>query len=159
MTSRNDLRTALLHPNVAAFLRAIRLGEGTSGPDGYHIIVGGGRFDDFSRHPNVLIALPNLGVKSTAAGAYQIIYRTWEALRKQYGLEDFSPENQDQAAVALIAGRRALDAVFAGRLKDAVALCAAEWASLPGSTAGQRTENMASVMRVYVQAGGAVAVA
>ena len=112
---RADLQAALLHPNVAAFLKAIRLGEGTSDEWGYHRIVGGQMFTDDSKHPNIRVFIPRYRVWSTAAGAYQIINKTWRGLLRQYDFPDFSPESQDEAAVALIAGRKALQDVKEGR--------------------------------------------
>lgn len=155
--NRATLQSMLLNQNVQAFLKAIRLGEGTSDEAGYYRIVGGGMFDDDSRHPNVRVFIPRYNVHSTAAGAYQITNPTWRGLVKQYGFTDFTPETQDEAAVALITGRRAINDVCAGRFAVAVEKCAAEWASLPGSTAGQRTENFADVLKVYLDNGGIVA--
>lgn len=155
--NRSDLQDALKNGNVRAFLKAIRLGEGTSGPLGYWTIVGGGTFTDDSHHPNVRVFIPRYKVHSTAAGAYQIIRGTWENLVKQYGFPDFSPDCQDEAAVALIVGRGALDEVISGDFAGALRRCAPEWASLPGSTAGQRTEKYEDVLKVYTDAGGTVA--
>ena len=152
--NRADLQAALKHPNVQAFLRAIRLGEGTEDEAGYNRIVGGGMFSDDSTHPHIKVFLPKYQVYSTAAGAYQIIFPTWTGLTKQYGFPDFSPECQDEAAVALIAEKHALDDVVSGDLKSAVQKCAAIWASLPGSTAGQRTESYHAVEQVYLANGG-----
>lgn len=154
MMTRRALLEAIKHPNVYAFLKAIRLGEGTSDDLGYYRIVGGKMFADGSRHPRVRVWVERYRVWSTAAGAYQIIWPTWAGLVKQYGFEDFTPATQDAAAVALIAGRGALDDVIAGRLAAAIKKCSAEWASLPGATAGQRTESFASVQKVYADAGG-----
>ena len=155
--NRAGLKAALQEPNVQAFLRAIRLGEGTSDEAGYNRIVGGGTFADDSVHPHVRVFLPKYQVYSTAAGAYQIIFPTWTALCKQYDFPDFTPESQDEAAVALIVGRGALNDVLLGDLKTAVQKCAAEWASLPGSTAGQRTESYQSVENEYLAHGGKLA--
>ena len=154
---RSEIKDALQDPNVRAFLHAIRLGEGTSDEAGYYRIVGGQMFTDDSRHPNVRVYVERYKVYSTAAGAYQIIRPTWDGLVRQYGFEDFSPENQDEAAVALIAGRRALGHVIAGEFAKAVELCSAEWSSLPGSKAGQRVEDYEAVLAVYLSAGGTVA--
>lgn len=154
---RADLQQFLKLTNVAAFLKALRLGEGTSDDAGYFRIVGGGTFTDDSAHPNIRVFIPRYNVYSTAAGAYQIIRPTWLALQKLYGFEDFSPESQDEAAVALIAGRGALDDVISGRFDEAVNKCSMEWASLPGSKAGQRTEAMEDVLAVYLNHGGTVA--
>lgn len=157
--TRNDLRIALQDANVGAFLHAIRLGEGTADEGGYWRIVGGGTFADAPtvQHPCVRVWIERYGVYSTAAGAYQIIKPTWYSLQRQYGFEDFNPESQDEAAVALIAGRGALEDVKEGRFAEAVRKCSAEWASLPGSTAGQRKEAFSSVLKVYLDHGGKLA--
>ena len=151
---RADLQKALDSNNVRAFLKAIRLGEGTSDEAGYYRIVGGGMFIDDSHHPNVRVWIDRYKVWSTAAGAYQIIRPTWNNLVQQYGFEDFTPESQDEAAVALIAGRHALEDVMLGKLENAVRKCSKEWASLPGSEAGQRTEKFADIQKFYVDNGG-----
>lgn len=151
-----DLDEALKNKNVQAFLKALRLGEGTLNDNGYTTIVGGGKFSDFSKHPEIRVKIPRYNVVSTAAGAYQIIKPTWAGLVKQYGFRDFTPLNQDRAAVALIAGRNALRDVVGGNFYVAVSKCAKEWASLPGSTAGQRVENIAAVKKVYLDNGGEI---
>lgn len=151
-----DLGKLVNVANVFAFLRCIRLGEGTADEMGYYRIVGGRMFTDDSKHPRVRVWVSRYRVWSTAAGAYQIIYPTWQSLVHQYHFTDFTPDSQDMAAVALIRGRKALDDVIAGRLTIAVQKCSAEWASLPGSTAGQRIESYANVERAYRDAGGAV---
>lgn len=155
--NRSDLKAALQHPNVLAFLHAIRLGEGTADERGYNRIVGGQEFDDFSKHPHVLVDLPRYHVKSTAAGAYQLIWPTWCGLAREYGFTDFQPATQDEAAVALIAEKGAIHFVVAGQIAEAVKLCSAIWASLPGSTAGQRTEGFDKVQRCYLDNGGVLA--
>lgn len=155
--NRHDIQAALGNKNVRAFLKAIRLGEGTSDEAGYYRIVGGGTFSNCAQHPNVRVWIERYKVYSSAAGAYQIIGPTWRSLQRMYGFEDFCHECQDEAAVALIAGRKALDDVKAGRFEDAVAKCRLEWASLPGSPYGQRTEDMASVKKVYEDNGGTFA--
>lgn len=152
MTARLD--EALRSPNVRAFLRAIRLGEGTFDDDGYRRIVGGGLFDDFTDHPRQRVWIERYKVWSTAAGAYQVIAGTWDEMRAKYGLPDFSPASQDRGAVGLLIRRKALDDVLAGRIEQAIAKCRLEWASLPGSPYGQRTESMQRVLDTYVAAGG-----
>src|SRR3990167_10526953 len=116
---RADLRKALDNANVRAFLKAIRLGEGTIDEAGYYRIVGGQMFSDDAQHPNVRVFVKRYNVHSSAAGAYQIIGPTWRALVKQYGFEDFSPDSQDEGAVALIAGRKGLDDGKSGRFEEA----------------------------------------
>ena len=155
--TRADLKAVLEIVNVRAFLAAIRLGEGTSSPLGYHTIVGGQTFTDDSKHPNVRVWIERYKVWSTAAGAYQFIRPTWDGLVRQYGFPDFSPDCQDEGAVALIAERGALADIEAGSLAAAIHKCRNVWASLPGAEAGQRTESYAAVRKVYVDAGGALA--
>ena len=150
----DDLNSFLANPNVAAFLHAIRLGEGTSDDSGYSRIVGGQTFDDFSHHPDIKVWLPRWNVWSTAAGAYQIINPTWVGLLAQYEFNDFSPGNQDLAAVALVSERGAIDDLIGCDLDTAIRKCSQVWASLPYSEAGQRIENYTLVLNEYTKYGG-----
>ena len=147
---------ALDNPNVRAFLRMLRHGEGTAADSGYRTQFGGGLFDSFADHPRQAITrkLGGSPITSTAAGAYQFLQRTWDGLVRQYGFADFAPKNQDLGAVALIAGRKALDDVIAGRFEDAVRKCNREWASLPGSPYGQPVVTMARARQEYEAHGG-----
>lgn len=154
--NRSNLIAALENANVQAFLHAIRLGEGTSADIGYKTIVGGSSFNDFSHHPNVRIFIRRYGVWSTAAGAYQIINKTWLALVREYGFENFSPDNQDQAAVALIIEKHALEDILSGDPATAAKKCNAVWASLPGSASGQRTVHLPFFIAEYQKYGGAI---
>ncbi len=157
MSDAITLIAALDDPNVRAFLRMIRNGEGTADEDGYRRMFGGKLFDSFADHPQEpqTHMLGDKLITSTAAGAYQFLAKTWDGLVRQYGFADFSPKNQDLGAVALIAGRTALDDVIAGRFVVAVGKCAREWASLPGSPYGQPVVSMAKAKAVYEAAGGA----
>lgn len=152
--TRDDLLAISRETNVAAFLRALRVGEGTSDDDGYRRIVGGAMADSLADHPRRSVWLQRYGVHSTAAGAYQFLARTWDGLVKQYGFPDFSPQWQDAGAVGLIIGRKALPLVRTGDIRGAIALCRNEWASLPGSPYGQRTERMDAVLLEYRKWGG-----
>jgi lysozyme len=143
--------------NVNAFLKTIRVSEGTSGSDGYSILVGGGHFDSFADHPRVKVWIASIGNYSTAAGAYQIIRKTWDGVRSTLGLTDFSPASQDRAAIQLIRQRGALADVRAGRFAVAVDKCKKEWASLPGAGYGQRENSLATLQDAYLNAGGNIA--
>lgn len=153
------LRAALADTNVRAFLHVIRAGEGTADEDGYRRQFGGELFTDFSRHPNRAITktLGDKQLTSTAAGAYQFLGRTWSECQAALNLPDFSPASQDLAAVFLIARRKGLEHAIAGRLEQAIAACANEWASLPGSPYGQPTKTLAQCHAVYKQHGGTYA--
>lgn len=161
MSLREDLFAHLENPNVQAFLRVIRQGESNQTDSAYHLLYGGGRFESIEDHPRIKFwekadEFIRNGKKdyTTAAGAYQIVASTWDPVAKQYGLNDFGPTNQDLAAVALISRRGALDLIKEGRLDEALARCAREWASLPGSPYGQPTLTLKKAHEVYRVFGG-----
>ena len=151
-----EARAALEHTNVAAFLRMLRVGEGTTDEDGYRRHFGGEHTLDLSRHPRRAITKMVNGapITSTACGAYQFLARTWDECQGALGLPDFGPASQDLAAVFLINRRGALDAVIRGDLEVAIARCAKEWASLPGSTYGQPVVTLARCRQEYEKWGG-----
>lgn len=146
----------MTNSNLQAFLALIRVAEGTSGPNGYRTLFGGGLFDGFADHPRraVTARSGNQTISSTAAGAYQFLSRTWDDVAAKLGLADFSPESQDLAAVELIRRRGALRDVYAGRLDVALSKCNREWASLPGSPYGQPTISQDRAAQLFAQAGG-----
>jgi hypothetical protein len=117
---------------------------------------GGGLFVGFADHPKKVIerTLGGRPIASSAAGRYQFLARTWASLVLQHSFPDFSPPWQDAGAVALIAGRGALQDVRAGRLDAAVKKLAPEWASLPGAPYGQPVKSMEFVRAFYLRAGG-----
>ena len=153
--------------NVTAFLDMLARSE--LGPDllaasddGYNVIVGSTPaapllFRSYADHPRQLIALPKLGIKSTAAGRYQLLMRYYDAYRRQLGLANFSPVNQDRIALQQIRERRALDDIKAGRLESAISKCRNIWASLPGAGYGQHEHSLTTLRAAYIAAGGQVA--
>ena len=159
-----------MNNNLAAFLQAIRYGEGTSGANGYATLCGGDLFDSYEAHPasRGWRGLPlsdsmcagagyGPGCVSTAAGAYQINRPTWNRLQGSIGFGDFSPARQDAAAIQLIKEKGALADVQAGRIASAVNKCKKIWASLPGAGYGQHEVGMATFQNKYINAGGVVA--
>lgn len=140
------------YKNLKAFLIMIQYSEGTFGKDGYRKLYGGGLFNDLSKHPNTPIT--RWGITSTAAGAYQILNKTWVEIQARLKLPDFSPLSQDKAAIELIRRRKALEDVMAGRFAQAIEKCKKEWASLPGAGYGQSEKNIKSLLAVYKIAGG-----
>jgi lysozyme len=129
-------------PNAPAFLKLLRWLENY--PDDtdadYKRMFGGSSFSDFSKHPNQQNTRWNK--TSTAAGAYMILYNTWNDGVKKGIVADFTPASQDQLAWWLIGRRQALAAVCGGRnmLDVAFALLRPEWSSLPGAS-----QNLVSV--------------
>ena len=141
--------------NLNAFLTMIQYAEGTYGANAYRMLYGGQLFNSYAQHPD--IAITKGGITSTAAGAYQILYRTWVSVQQDLGLTDFTPASQDRAAVELIRRRGALEDVLAGRFDIAIYKCRKEWASLPGAGYGQGERSLASLVQVYQYAGGQIA--
>lgn len=117
-----------LNPNLQKFLQLITRAEGTDlQGTPYNELYGFSNFTDFSRHPNKKVT--KNGITSTAAGRYQILYKTYQDL----GLKDFSPKSQDYGAIKLIADHGALPDVLAGAWPDAIYKVRKVWASLPGA--------------------------
>ena len=150
--TRDDILFALQVTNVTAFLRVIRAGESSQTEDAYRMMFGGKLFESFADHPR--IRHPFGKTYTTAAGAYQFLSRTWDEMAAKYGLADFSPPNQDIAAVGLIARRGALQLVMEGRIREAIARCAREWASLPGSPYGQPVMSIEKARGIFAAYGG-----
>lgn len=142
--------------NLRAFLRVIRAGETSQDDEAYRTQVGGDLLDSLDDHPRDVVAVRIGGktINSSAAGAYQFLRGTWDECAVALELTDFSPASQDVAAVFLIERRGALADVLAGRVREAIAKCAKEWASLPGSPYGQPTKTLEQALAVYREWGG-----
>lgn len=153
---RPDNTPAEQAANLRAFLEMIAFAEGTSGPNGYRTLFGGGLFESFADHPNQIITrkLGGRPITSTAAGRYQFLRRTWVTLQKRLGLPDFGPASQNAAAIELIRERGALNDVYAGRLAVAVEKVRKIWASLPGAGYSQPEKSLNALAGAYTQAGG-----
>ena len=138
--------------SVAAFLDLIALSEGTSKApnthnDGYDIIVNGidgeHNFSDYSAHPFAAGRAPiqvNHNTPpglSTASGRSQIILPTWRNIAAARGLGTFSPQNQDLAAMELLAQCAALNFIGAGQIARAIGAACETWASFPGNSYAQ----------------------
>jgi lysozyme len=145
-----------VNSNMKAFLLVIRYAEGTNGPDGYRTMFTGRLFDNgFTDHPRITNCAGSLC--STAAGAYQFLSSTWDYLRVRLSLPDFSPANQDKAAIELIREKGALNDVLEGRFETAITKVNRVWASLPGAPYGQPTKTMAELKNVYSNYNGNLA--
>lgn len=114
--------------NTRRFLDFLAKAEGAD----YNVITGGGRFDDFSRHPGVVGMVTKQG-PSTAAGRYQITRTTYNDVAPKLGITDFSPESQDRIAIELIRRGGALQDVESGNFGAAINKLGGTWASLPSS--------------------------
>lgn len=145
---------ALTNPNVQAFLRLIRHGESSQAEKAYSMLYGGSLFSGFADHPRQYFRLAD-GRRTSAAGAYQITASTWDDLRRAgWNLPDFSPAQQDLAAVALVKRRGALADVVEGRFVRAITKCRNEWTSLPGAM--ESGYSLATAERVLLQYGATI---
>lgn len=120
--------------NLAAFLKFIRFAENTRDDDGvYFLLYGGVRtFTDVSKHPDMHIKA--WGRTSTAAGAYQILYKSWREAKTKGIVRDFSKPSQDAFAIWKLRTRNALPYVKQGDIEKAIPLLREEWTSMPGKS-------------------------
>lgn len=95
-------------PYLRALMRTISASESHS-PSPYTLLYGGQHVSDLQQHPDVcvpIVAGPNVGQCTTAAGRYQFLTTTWQEKAKQYHPDppqwfnpwaayDFSAESQD----------------------------------------------------------------
>ena len=143
-----------LTPERRALLDTIRFAEGTwtgGADEGYRMIYGGSLVERLDQHPQITV---RRRYTSAAAGAYQFLPGTWNAVARQLGLTTFAPHNQDQAALHLVRRRGALDQFDRNGLTPGVlAMLAPEWASLPTmagfSYYGQPVKRREDLMAFY----------
>ena len=139
------------NPKVKDFLDLLAKAEGTygKGDGGYNIAFGGAADVGYDAHPQKLHnftqtdGTPN---KTTAAGRYQILDKTYQGLQKQLGTTDFSPQTQDKMAIELIRQQGALDNVLAGDYEGAINKLGNIWASLPSSNYAQPKRSMEELL-------------
>lgn len=160
----------LQNPQIAAFLRAIRSGESSQGPEAYHMLYGGSYFANMSDHPYItgewdgeplpadwcIAAGYSPGCITTAAGAYQITVTDWRIMQPLLGLQDFSELSQDRYAVGKLQQFNAVDDILRGRITAAIDKVDRVWASLPGSNYGQPTVQTEIWLDVFENYGGTV---
>lgn len=120
--------------------QALSRAEGTwrANQPGYDILFGGGKFSDYSRHPDKVVRTP--GYASAAAGAYQFMPETYAEAARALGLKDFSPASQDLAMLYKVRQRLMPAGGLAALTKEGTlsprlqAYLAPEWASIPTAT-------------------------
>jgi len=151
--------------NIKPFLDMIAVSELgvdllAKSDNGYNVIVGSTAkkpilFNSYKDHPRKLVDLGG-GLKSTAAGRYQILTRYFDAYKKTLKLPDFSPLSQDKIAIQLITECKAFKLIESGDFSGAVKACASRWASLPGANYGQHENKLATLQGHYINAGGLI---
>ncbi len=88
---------------IRAFMRMLRVGEGTEGEKGYTTQYSGSQFSDMNDHPHEVIKSGNYS--SSAAGAYQIMADTYDGLatyRTKYNIPNFNQESQDKLCLVIL---------------------------------------------------------
>lgn len=98
------------------------------------------------------------GCHTSASGAYQLTWSTWNQISTRLALTDFSPASQDAAALQLLIDLGALDALMDGDVEKAFLLSGQlkGWASMPGSKAGQGNISMETALAEFTADGGTV---
>jgi muramidase (phage lysozyme) len=150
-----DFDSLLQNSNIQAFLKMLRVGEGTSGSNGYNTIYTGKTFSDYSKHPRKIYC--SGGICSDAAGAYQFLSSTWADLVRRYGgsvLPDFSPTSQDKGALIIINERGATQNIVDGDIESAINKVKSIWASLPNAGYGQKEVSVSDTLANFVKYGG-----
>ena len=144
-TQSAELQTLSKREN--AMLEVIAYAEGTGKE--YNIIYGYKRFDSYSSHPRRTVC--SNGYCSTAAGRYQFIASTWDYICRILKLEDFSPKNQDIAALFLVYSKGVeVDRINNYELfKQAIYKLNMVWASFPLSPYKQPTRKMKDLYKIW----------
>lgn len=149
MASFRDLQQYANNANVNAYLNMLMDAEGTSHHANPYAVAGGGKvmIQDLSQAGG----FPKWGFTQTdgkkntssAAGAFQFLNSTYDDLRRQgYEVNDFQPQTQRMAAIALLKQNGALPYIVNGDFDTAIRKSASTWASLPGSPYAQKTRDM-----------------
>lgn len=155
LKSAGYYESLLSNPNVQRGLATIRYSEGTARrANPYAVGFGFAPIKDLSWHPGTSHAFSTKSGKksrTTAAGAYQFLSKTWNGVANSLGLKDFSKKNQDIAALALIDRRNGLQSLLAGDVRGFVQAVGPEWASLPSAPKeyDQPTKSWAAVERAW----------
>jgi muramidase (phage lysozyme) len=131
--TREDQVTTQANNNVDNYLDFLNKAEGSPKSN---TIVGGGKFDDYSKHPGVVGVTTKEG-PSTAAGKWQITKTTYDDIAPKIGVTDFSEESQKKIALKLIKDKGALEDIQKGDYQAANAKLGSVWASLPSSPYSQ----------------------
>jgi len=134
-------------PHIRALMRTISYSEAND-PQPYSLLYGGDRLGDLSRHPDLcvpIVAGPNIGDCTTAAGRYQFITTTWEEQASRYHPKpdgvwlwkdySFAPEYQDEVVYGWLSdptvwGVDLAQLLREGRLDEVFYILSPTWTSL-----------------------------
>jgi len=143
------------NPYVRAFLELIARSEcGSlyfSDHKGYRSRYPSTVFTSFDAHPKEVLCAMSGDKKlcSSAAGRYMFLESVWNNIAERLYLSDFSPLNQDIAALYLIKERKALEDVKKGDIKAAIPKLNKIWSSFPGAPYKQPVKKMKDMEQFY----------
>lgn len=154
--TQNEMASPNLPLGHQAFLLTLQDLEGTNkSKTPYYVMFGGKNFHTNSAkpdHPRQIVH----GI-SDAAGAYQFLSTTWDDFTKATGTRDFTPANQDKAAMWLIKSRistKEYNDLAKGKLSNStIHKLALEWASMPcvdgKSCYGQPAKSEREILNIF----------
>lgn len=134
-------------PHIRALMRTISASESNSSQP-YSLLYGGDRIHDFNQHPDrclPILAGPNLGDCTTAAGRYQFLTSTWLEKARLYHPQpqkllfwenySFAPEFQDAVVYAWLSDSSAwgvdlAELLRAGEIDQVLYILSPVWTSL-----------------------------
>lgn len=118
---KKETKVCECEARVRAFIRMLRVKEGTRDEIGYKTQYSGKQFSDFSEHPQEVVTDSKGKHRSSAAGAYQIMTDTWKNLKgyyqdknkkwiysekldyaKKYNISSFDQESQDKFCLVIM---------------------------------------------------------
>ncbi len=144
---------------VQAFLDLLAHGEGTSyhpevkiTHDQYRIsFCNNGKLNSFKDHPRERCCNPvgDRVICATAAGRYMFLQKTWDWVKDTIELHDFSPINQDLAAIFLLIISGAMHEILKNNIKGAISKASRFWAPMPGSKYNQPQTKVDELLRIY----------
>jgi muramidase (phage lysozyme) len=134
-------------PYIRALMRTISVSE-SNDPNPYKLLYGGAYFSAWEKHPDrciPIVAGPNVGDCTTAAGRYQFITSTWQEKAQQYHPNPqgwlfwqqytFDPESQDRVVYRWLVDPEAWNMdiraqLKAGQLREVLKTLSGTWTSL-----------------------------
>jgi muramidase (phage lysozyme) len=134
-------------PYIRALMRTISASESNE-PNPYAVLYGGKQVHDLTHHPQLCVTIvtgPNRGRCTTAAGRYQMLYKTWVEKAERYHPKpspflfwtgySFEPEYQDSIVHAWLSDRQAWGVDVSkllreGKIDQVLRLLSGTWTSL-----------------------------
>lgn len=159
MPSKRQLMKLLQDARMKAFLDLLAHGEGTSyheevkiPRDQYRItFCNDGKIESFKDHPRKKCCnkVGDRIICATAAGRYMFLQKTWDWIQEKLDLHDFSPLNQDLAALYLLNISGATAEILNNNIQQAIAKSSRFWAPMPGNNYNQPQTKLDELLALY----------